>query len=175
MSKGDRRARRAETVVNIYDRRAQRTETVVNTYDRRARRAETVVNIYDRRARRAETLVLCEIVDNGKSSTCPFSLFDSVRKHVGFLRTDSGTPFKRQLDLSAARLRSQVVRLRGEPSQCSPRSSTLSRGSWISRPRASGLRSRGCVVNPANVHHGGLVKICLGTVVNPANVHHAGR
>ena len=92
---------RAETVVNIYDRRAQRTEAVVNTYDRRARRTET--------------LVLCEIVDNGKSSTCPFSLFDSVRKHVGFLRTDSGTPFKRQLDLSAARLRSQVVRLRGEP------------------------------------------------------------
>ena len=107
---------RAETVVNIYDRRAQRTEAVVNTYDRRARRTETVVNIYDRRARRTETLVLCEIVDNGKSSTCPFPLFDSVRKHVGFLRTDSGTPFKRQLDLSAARLRSQVVRLRGEPS-----------------------------------------------------------
>ena len=63
--------------------------------DRRARRAETVVNIYDRRARRTETLVLCEIVDNGKSSTCPFPLFDSVRKHVGFLRTEFWDAFQK--------------------------------------------------------------------------------
>ena len=71
----DRRAERAETVVNVRDRRAKRAETVVDVWGRRAKRAETVVNVRGRRAKQAEAVVNIRVVGGNFRGYVSISMF----------------------------------------------------------------------------------------------------